>query len=85
MMSIAKSAGIKIPEELAFVSYGDDSLVEFFEPSLTVFNQFPIAMGETSMNILLDIIKFSTELSAKTYVLEGKLIIRNSSKRKSSN
>lgn len=85
MMSIAKSAGIKIPEALAFVSYGDDSLVEFFEPSLTVFNQFPISMGETSMNILLDIIKFKKELSAKTHVLDGKLIIRNSSLRKSSN
>lgn len=85
MMSIAKAAGIKIPEELAFVSYGDDSLVEFFEPSLTVFNQFPISMGETSMNILLDLINFEKEIDQKTHVLEGKLIIRNSSLRASPN
>ena len=86
-MSSAKSSGIKIPEELAFVLYGDHSLVEFFEPSLTVINQFPISMGETSLNILLDILldilNSEKEISAKTHVLEGKLIIRNSSLRKS--
>ncbi len=82
-MSSPKSSGIKILEELAFVLYGDHSHVEFFEPSLTVFNQFPISMGETSLNILLDILNFEKEISEKTYVLEGKLIIGNSSLRKS--
>ncbi len=80
MMSIAKARGIKIPEDLAFVSYGDDALVEFFEPSLTVFNQYPISIGEVSMNILLEQISNNTILDYET-TIQGGLIIRNSSSR----
>jgi LacI family transcriptional regulator len=81
MMSLAKNQGFKIPEQLAFVSYGDDALVEFFEPSLTVFNQYPIKIGETSMNSLLNEINNKLDTSKNIITIEGKLIIRNSSLR----
>lgn len=80
MMSIAKTKGIQIPNDLAFVSYGDDALVEFFEPSLTVFNQYPILIGETSMNILLEQIAKKEIINSET-IIKGGLIIRNSSSR----
>ena len=41
MMVEVKKRNIKIPQEIAFVGFGDELIAELFEPSLTVFHPFP--------------------------------------------
>ncbi|MER0440361.1 substrate-binding domain-containing protein [Emticicia sp. W12TSBA100-4] len=81
MMVEAKKRKIKIPEEIAFVGFGDDSLAELFEPSLTVFNHFPTKVGEASIKMLIDNINKREAFLPYTQSIQGELIIRNSSKK----
>jgi LacI family transcriptional regulator len=82
MMRFAKLRGIKIPDEIAFVGFGDDILAEYFEPSLTVFNHFPIKIGEAAMRILLENINNKTSFEPYNQVIEGELVVRQSSVKK---
>lgn len=79
MMVEAKKRKIKIPDEMAFVGFGDDSLAELFEPSLTVFNHFPAKVGEAAIQMLIEHIDKREAFSPYTYAIQGELIIRNSS------
>lgn len=79
MMKAAKEMGIKIPKELAFVGFGDDILAEYFEPPLTVFNHFPIKIGEAAIRILIEYINNKKSFSPYNQIIEGELIVRKSS------
>jgi LacI family transcriptional regulator len=79
MMKTAKEQGIKIPQELAFVGFGEDILAEYFEPSLTVFNHYPTKIGEEAMRILISSIENSGNYPFYNHIIEGALIIRQSS------
>lgn len=82
MMVEAKKRQIKIPDEIAFVGFGDDLLSELFEPSLTVFNHFPTKVGETAIKMLIEnIINKRDGFLPYTQSIRGELIIRNSSLR----
>lgn len=83
MMVEAKKRGIKIPEETAFVGFGDDSLAELFEPSLTVFNHFPTKVGEAAIKMLIENIDKKDDFLPYTQAIQGELIVRNSSLKKS--
>lgn len=82
MMVEAKKRNIRIPDEMAFVGFGDDSLAELFEPSLTVFNHFPAKVGETSIKMLIEHIDKREKFEPFTQAIQGELIIRNSSLKK---
>jgi LacI family transcriptional regulator len=79
MMRAARLRGYKIPEDIAFVGFGDDILAEYFEPPLTVFNHFPAKIGEAAIRILLEYINNKDSFNPYNRVIEGKLIIRKSS------
>lgn len=79
MMVQAKKRGIKIPEELAFVGFGNELIAELFEPSLTVFQQFPFLIGETAARIILQNIAAKEQFVPYTQTVKGELIIRDSS------
>lgn len=81
MMVEAKKRNIKIPEDIAFVGYGDDLIAELFEPSLTVFHLFPFKMGEKAANVLIENILHQSNYSPQEHQIKGELIIRNSSKK----
>lgn len=81
MMVEAKKRQIKIPEELAFVGFGDDILCELFEPSLTVYNHFPTKVGEAAINLLIENIKNKNTLNITTQSVRGEVIVRASSLR----
>lgn len=82
MMVEAKKRHIKIPEEIAFVGFGDDNLCELFEPSLTVFNHFPTRVGEAAINLLIENIENKNTLTPTVLSIQGELIIRDSSRLK---
>ncbi|MDZ7935429.1 MAG: substrate-binding domain-containing protein [Emticicia sp.] len=79
MMVQAKKADIKIPRELAFVGFGGELIAELFEPSLTVFQQFPFLIGETAARIILQNIATKENFVPYTQTVRGELIIRDSS------
>ena len=45
MIVFLKEKGIKIPEEIAIVAFGDELIAALIEPSMTVFHQFPFSIG----------------------------------------
>lgn len=79
MMVETKKRNIKIPEDIAFVGFGDDLIAELFEPSLTVFHLFPFKMGENAANVLIENIINNEHSKSKTLEITGKLIVRKSS------
>lgn len=79
MMVEAKKRNIKIPEELAFVAFGDELLAELFEPSLTVFNHFPAKVGKAAIEMLMDFINQPDHFAPVIETIQGELIIRKSS------
>lgn len=83
LITEAKAMGIKVPEDLAFVGFGDEPLAEFIEPSLTAYNLFPTKMGETAARLLIDHIINPENTSLETYAIDGEIRIRNSSLKKS--
>lgn len=82
MMRAAKIRGIKIPQDIAFAGFGDDILAQYFEPALTVFNHFPTKIGEVAMRILIEFINNKKDFTPYNQIIEGELIIRESSLRK---
>ncbi|PLK44038.1 LacI family DNA-binding transcriptional regulator [Emticicia sp. TH156] len=82
MMVAAKKKHIRIPDDMAFVSFGDETLCELFEPSLTVFNHYPTKVGEAAIQLLIENIKNKNNQEAPvTHAIQGKLVVRNSSSR----
>jgi LacI family transcriptional regulator len=81
MMVEAKKRQLKIPEDIAFVGFGDDTLCELFDPSLTVFNHFPTKVGEAAINLLIENIQNKNTSHATTQWVQGELIVRGSSSR----
>ncbi len=85
MIMEAKKRGMKIPEEIAFAGFGDDILAELIDPPMTVFNHFPAKIGEAAILTLIEYIhnKDTFYPADKTIEIEGELIIRQSSMKRS--
>ena len=81
MMVELKQKGIKIPNEIALVAFGDDILASLIEPSLTVFNQSAYTIGQNAASILIDNILNKETFIPFTKTIKGKLIIRQSSQK----
>lgn len=81
MMVTLKQKGIKIPNEIALAAFGDDLLASLFEPSLTVYNQFPYVVGQEAATILIDNIIHKETFVPFTKVIKGELVVRDSSRK----
>ena len=79
MMVALKQKDMKIPNEIALVAFGDDLLASLFEPSLTVYNQFPFSIGQEAATILIDNIINKDTFQPFTKIIKGELIVRQSS------
>jgi LacI family transcriptional regulator len=78
IMDAAKSAGIKIPEEIGIIGYDDIYISNLTTPSLTTIRQ-PIAqMGMRSFDLLMDMIEGKAGSESKIISFEPELIVRES-------
>ncbi len=75
-MLAIKEKGLKIPEDISVVSYGDLERSELIEPKLTIISQDSYAMGLKVGQIIV-----SSSDKSKTYTVKSEIIIRNSVKR----
>jgi LacI family transcriptional regulator len=72
-----RSAGLRIPEDLALVGFDDMPMAAEMEPPLTTIRQRPHQLGAAAANLLLDLLADPTG-SPKRVILPTELIVRAS-------
>jgi LacI family transcriptional regulator len=84
VMEALKTAGKKIPEEVAIIGFANESFGEYITPSLSTVDQQTIRMGEAAAKLFFELSgeKSFYKSSPKQTVLEPVLIFRDSSLRK---
>lgn len=86
MMAI-KESGLKIPDDIAIVGFSNWFFGELMEPSLTTVDQPGFEMGQEAARLLIKQIEMKEkdleDYKPETKILKTRLIIRNSSLRKS--
>ena len=79
-MQELKKQGIKIPEDIAFAGFNNDSICGVIEPNLTTVSYQGEEMGELSARILIEHLTNNQELiPGHTHLLNHQLIVRPSS------
>ncbi|MEM6845534.1 MAG: LacI family DNA-binding transcriptional regulator [Bacteroidota bacterium] len=80
-MKAIKKAGMKIPDDIALVGFSESKMAEVVDPPLTSISQPTFEIGRTTAELLLRQIEADGFATPKTVVLNGKLNVRESSRR----
>lgn len=78
-MKVLKKRGYRIPEDISIVGFSNSKMAEIVEPTLTSVEQPTFDMGRTAANLLLDQITENGPKEPRKVVMDGRLIIRESS------
>jgi DNA-binding LacI/PurR family transcriptional regulator len=78
-MKVLKKYGYKIPHDVAVIGFSNSKMAEVVEPSLSSVKQPTFEMGVAAARLLLQQLTSPEIIEPKTIVMEGKLIIRDSS------
>ncbi|MCF6130094.1 LacI family transcriptional regulator [Flavobacterium sp. AS60] len=74
-----KQQGYKIPEDFCVVGFGNEPFTEFMELSISSVDQCSVEMGKVAAQVFLEQVKNKDSKIEKKVVLNGELLIRNSS------
>ncbi len=77
-MAAASAAGLRIPEDIAFVGCGNFRYAEYLRVPLTSIEQSAQRIGETAGRLALDLVSAQPSMR-KSVLLEPHLIVRESS------
>lgn len=78
-----KKQGIRIPEDVAIVSFNNEPACEFLSPSLSSINQPIDKIGKESVRLLLQQMEAKEDILPKNVcILETELVVRESSMRR---
>lgn len=81
-MLAIKAAGLRIPQDIAVVGFGNETTSSILDPALTTVMQYPVEMGRIAARLFLDQIEAdSDEFKPETTVLKTKLLVNKSSDR----
>ena len=81
-MLALKQAGIRIPDDIAFVGFNNDPVSKVIDPNLTTINYPGYEMGEVTARNLINHLNGTYPIhTTNTIVLRSELIIRASSKK----
>lgn len=72
--------GIKVPDEVSVVGFGDDNIAKMVDPTLSTVSQPGFEMGKLAMEQLIRRITQNRDEPPVTEMLKTKLIVRDSSK-----
>ena len=82
-MLVLKRAGIRIPEDIAFVGFNNDAVSRVIEPNLTTINYPGYNMGEVAATNLINHLNLTSNIEiTNTIILRSEFIIRESSQKK---
>jgi DNA-binding LacI/PurR family transcriptional regulator len=74
-----KRKGLKIPQDVALIGFGNITLSSYLDPPLTTVSQFPYELGRTAAGVLLRRIENSEYgMSPAMEVIKTELILRKS-------
>src|SRR5450432_501882 len=81
-MMALKRAGIRIPQDIAFVGFNNDPVSKVIEPNLTTINYTGYEMGQAAAHNLINHLNGTSIIkTANTILLHSELIVRASSTR----
>jgi len=80
-MKAVLDAGLRIPEDIAFVGSGNIRYADFMRVPLTTIDQNSVAIGERAGKLALSMIEAKEPEKPKTILLEPRLVVRDSSMR----
>jgi DNA-binding LacI/PurR family transcriptional regulator len=72
-----RSIGMHVPDDLSIIGYDDSTLIAFTDPPLTTVRQRVLAMGEATVQALVDEIS-GASASRTEYVFRPELVVRGS-------
>lgn len=78
-MQELKTAGIRIPEDIAVVGFNNDPIARVIEPNLTTIHYPGYEMGQIAATTLINTIHNSRTSPINTLVLKHELLVRASS------
>ena len=82
-LRILKAEGISVPDEIGLIGFSNSELTELLDPPLSIITQPAFAMGELSMQLLLQLIESKRPVTDfETKILSTELIIKGSTRRK---
>jgi DNA-binding LacI/PurR family transcriptional regulator len=79
-MLAIKAAGLRIPQDIAVVGFGNETTSSILDPALTTVMQYPVEMGRIAARLFLEQIE-AEEVIPQTITLETKLLVNKSSDR----
>jgi LacI family transcriptional regulator len=77
-----KKAGIKVPGDVAVVGFNDVHVSRIIDPSLTTIHYPGMEMGEVAASTLIETLHSKETSTTKKIVLDHRLIIRESSRKR---
>jgi DNA-binding LacI/PurR family transcriptional regulator len=79
VLRAAREMGLHIPRDLAVVGFDDISFASFVNPPLTTIAQPQFEMGQQATQMLLTLMSKTSEGQVSDILIQGKLIVRESS------
>jgi LacI family transcriptional regulator len=84
-LQVLKEKNIKIPEEIALVGFGNEPFTDMVTPRITSVHQHSVEIGKQAANAFLKYVDRDTiDQQLNKIILDAKLIVRDSSNKKTS-
>lgn len=74
-----KKRGLRVPQDVAVVGFGDEFMASMIEPGLTTVDLHPYRIGQQAARLFLEQVQQKENFQPRTFVISGDLIIRQSS------
>ncbi|MDF7811889.1 LacI family DNA-binding transcriptional regulator [Hymenobacter sp. YC55] len=78
-LELLQERGVRVPQDLAVACFSNEPFTNMTQPRLTVVDQRAEQMGETAVQLLLQLLKRGPSYSPPPLVLKPELIVRASS------
>ena len=79
LMLALRQRGVRVPEDMAIVGFGDEFLASLIEPGLTTVDLHPFRIGQQAASLFLEQMTQKEDFQPRTCVVTSELIIRQSS------